>query len=189
MAPDLIQIEISQSLITELFASVGLKVPKNINNEEIIKLIKAIKIAKTPNVIFQEDSKDTDDRKQQSILVVDDLGLVVYQLSLLLTKNGYNVHLARSAPEAFSLFEERGPFDIVLMDLFMPNKEDGTKLLRKIKLRIKEEKTNTKVVVMSATKDLDAIEEVIQLGADSFLEKGPNWKSDLIETLEQLYSE
>ena len=94
--------------------------------------------------------------------------------------------LARSAPEAFSIFEERGPFDFVLMDLFMPNKEDGISLLTNLKNLILEKELQTKVIVMSATKDINAIEEVIELGADSFLEKGQNWKSDLIETLQNL---
>lgn len=185
MAPNTIQMDVSQNLINELFGLLGLTVPERINDEEILKLIKAIKIATCKDIITTEEPQE-EERITKSVLVVDDLGLVVYQLSLLLTKNGYNVLLARSAPEAFSIFEERGPFDVVLMDLFMPNKEDGIDLLTKIKTIVKEQSMTTKIVVMSATKDLDAIEEVISLGADSFLEKGQNWKSDLIETLEHL---
>lgn len=186
MAPDTIQIEVSQNLINELFATAGLTVPKTINNEEFIKLIKAIKTSTKSDIPTKEESQTEKETTINSVLVVDDLGLVVYQLSLLLTKSGYNVLLARSTPEAFSIFEERGPFDVVLMDLFMPNKEDGIELLTKIKNLVKEQNLSTKIVVMSSTKDLEAIEEVISLGADSFLEKGQNWKSDLLETLEHL---
>lgn len=188
MAPDTIQFEVSKNLMKELFITAGLKVPEVINDEQIIKLIKSIKISKEQDKLPPSTENLPGDQKSatHSILVVDDLGLVVYQLSLLLTKSGYEVMLARSAPEAFSVFEERGPFDYVLMDLFMPNKEDGIELLIKIKKLISEQGNNTKVVVMSATKDLKAIEEVINHGADSFLEKSQNWKSDLIETLQTL---
>ncbi|MEW5820156.1 MAG: response regulator [Cyanobacteriota bacterium] len=188
MVPDIVQIEVSRNLIRELFEVAGIELPEQVDDEDIIKLIKAIKKVKDSDTLppSTENLKDHQEKEYSSILVVDDLGLVVYQLSLLLTKSGYNVMLARSAPEAFSIFEERGPFDYVLMDLFMPNKEDGIDLLKKLKLSISGKETNTKVVVMSATKDLEAIEEVIGLGADSFLEKGQNWKSDLIETLQNI---
>jgi CheY-like chemotaxis protein len=186
MAPDTVQTEISRNLIRELFQIVGLEPPERLTNEEVILLIKAIRQSKEPDKLPPSTEEITEDGEPitKSILVVDDLGLVVYQLSLLLTKSGYNVLLARSAPEAYTIFEERGPFDFVLMDLFMPNKEDGIELLSKVKHNIADNNLDTKVIVMSATKDLDAIEEVIDLGADSFLEKGQNWKTDLIETLE-----
>jgi CheY-like chemotaxis protein len=186
MAPDTIQTELSSSLIRELFGTVGLEPPEKLGNEELIQLIKAIRKSTSPDILppSTEEINEEGEVVNQSILVVDDLGLVVYQLSLLLTKSGYNVMLARSAPEAFTTFEERGPFDFVLMDLFMPNKEDGLELLSSIKDLVKQKSFNTKVIVMSATKDLEAIEEVISEGADSFLEKGQNWKTDLIETLE-----
>lgn len=186
MASDTIQIEISRNIMNELFTSVGLEMPENIDDEEIIKLIKAIKIISEAISSKGIEVSTIKDDKAKSILVVDDLGLVVYQLSLLLTKNGYNVMLARSAPEAFTLFEERGPFDFVLTDLFMPNKDDGLSLVSKLKTLIGEKTLSTKVIVMSATKDLNVIEEVMKLGADSFLEKGQNWKSDLIEILKKI---
>ena len=188
MTPDIIQVEVSQNLIKEFFNTIGVEVPVSFSDEEIITLIKYIKRLQAKEELppSTEEINETPETVTSSVLVVDDLGLVVYQLSLLLTKSGYNVMLARSAPEAFAIFEERGPFDYVLMDLFMPNKEDGLSLLTNIKTRIIETNLNTKVIVMSATKDLEAIEEVITLGADSFLEKGQNWKSDLIETIQNL---
>lgn len=188
MTPDTIHFEASQSLIKELYGLVNLEAPGEITNESLIKLIKAIKTKLSPNMLppSTEELESTEESTSKSILVVDDLGLVVYQLSLLLTKSGYNVLLARSTPEALAIYEEKGPFDYVLTDLFMPNKEDGVELLTKIKSMAEEKNLNTKVIVMSATKDLEAIEEVISLGADSFLEKGQNWKIDLIETLENL---
>ncbi|MGD9579864.1 MAG: response regulator [Vampirovibrionia bacterium] len=188
MTPDTIQVEVSQNLIKELFQTAGIAAPENLSNEDIITLIKAVKTLQNKDTLppSTEDINITQEPKTSSVLVVDDLGLVVYQLSLLLTKSGYNVMLARSAPEAFSIFEERGPFDYVLMDLFMPNKEDGLSLLSNIKTLINADNLGTKVIVMSATKDLEAIDEVITLGADSFLEKGQNWKSDLIETIQSL---
>lgn len=186
MASDTIQVEISRNLMKELFTTVGLEMPENINDENIIKLIKAIKISSDAICIKSSDIADDKEEKVKSILVVDDLGLVVYQLSLLLTKNGYNVMLARSAPEAFTIFEERGPFDVVLTDLFMPNKDDGLGLVAKLKTLIGEKNLNTKVIVMSATKDLNVIEEVMKLGADSFLEKGQHWKNDLLDILKSI---
>jgi CheY-like chemotaxis protein len=180
-----VQLEISSKILKELFSLAKLGYPESINDENFTALVNSLKeIIKKDDVSADSGEESAADTK--SILVVDDLGLVVYQLSLLLTKNGYNVVLARSSPEAFTIFEERGPFDIVLMDLFMPNKEDGTELLHKVKTSITENKLSTKVIVMSSTKDIDAIEEVIMLGADSFLEKGQNWKVDLLETLENL---
>lgn len=184
MYQDTIRFEVSSKLIAELYQLAGVKPPLyEIDDKEFEALIQKLKskiVDKNPEVTQEQKSSSVG-----SVLVVDDLGLVVYQLSLILTKSGYNVILARSAPESKEIFEKHEPFDFILMDLFMPNKEDGIGLLTNTKNAIKEQKLKTKVIVMSSTKDVEAIKEVQTLGADYFIEKGLNWKNDLIELLEK----
>lgn len=119
------------------------------------------------------------------ILVVDDLVMVTYQLSILLSKIGYNVSLARSAPEAVSTFKSSN-YDYVLMDLHMPEKEDGFYLLNALKNKIEMENLRTKVVVMSGIADAASVEYCLNNGACSFIEKNDDWKKEIVNCLSKL---
>ena len=185
MSDTKINMQICQSLIKELFDLVKLPVPENITDNEIKNLIIKLKSIINKEYINLSSEQYTDE-ELKSILVVDDLGLVVYQLSLLLTKNNYNVSLARSEPEAYNVFNERGPFNYVIMDLFMPDKQNGINLLKNLKSQILKNNLSTKIFIMSVSKDEDTINELFRLGADNFIEKSQDWKTNLINMLNNL---
>lgn len=177
-----INLPISKKLIKELFDIAKLPMPNTITDHEIKILINALRniYNNNPNIVTSmQDIKD----EPKNILVVDDLGLVVYQLSLILTKNNYNVILARSEPEALNIFNERGPFEFVIMDLFMPEKQDGINLLTSLKKLVRQNNLPTRIFIMSVSKDKDTISELFSLGADNFIEKSQDWKSNLINSL------
>ena len=177
-----INLQISKKLIKELFDIAKLPIPNTITDHEIQLLINVLRniYNNNPNIVTSmQDIKD----EPKNILVVDDLGLVVYQLSLILTKNNYNVILARSEPEALNIFNERGPFEFVIMDLFMPEKQDGINLLTSLKKLVRQNNLPTRIFIMSVSKDKDTISELFSLGADNFIEKSQDWKSNLINSL------
>jgi CheY-like chemotaxis protein len=124
---------------------------------------------------------------EDSVLVVDDLVMVTYQLSMLLSKMGYKVTLARSAPEAISLLK-RNQYKYILMDFYMPEKEDGMLLLNSINTKITQEKSDTKVIIMSGMADAKSVEYCLNNGAHSFVEKNEDWKKEITACLTKFQS-
>jgi CheY-like chemotaxis protein len=94
----------------------------------------------------------------------------------------YKVALARSAPEAISLFKSTS-FKYVLMDLHLPEKEDGYYLLHAIKEKIDMENLDTKIIVMSGIAEASSVEYCLNHGATSFVEKNDDWKKEIINCL------
>ena len=104
---------------------------------------------------------------KRTILIIDDEALPRTLLSTSLKEAGYAVFEADSGKKALLMLRER-PFDVVLLDLIMPEM-DGFQVLRKMKsdnlLR------NIPVVVISASDDMESVVRCIEMGAVDHLSK------------------
>ncbi|WP_024285713.1 response regulator transcription factor [Cellulomonas sp. KRMCY2] len=98
------------------------------------------------------------------ILVVEDEESYRDPLSYLLRKEGYEVSLAATGPEALAEFD-RGGADLVLLDLMLPG-ISGTEVCRQLRQR-----GNVPVIMLTA-KDSE-IDKVVglELGADDYVTK------------------
>jgi PAS domain S-box-containing protein len=75
---------------------------------------------------------------EESILIVDDEESIRKFTSKILVQNGYSVHLANSAEEAFILLEEsKIKCDLMILDMIMPGM-GGEKLLEKLLMFYKD---------------------------------------------------
>jgi two-component system response regulator HydG len=99
------------------------------------------------------------------ILVVDDEAAMLEVLAEFLEGPSYQVTTASSGRSAISMVEHQ-PFDIVLLDLMMPE-IDGISVLREIK---KLDRTIS-VVILSGFGTVEMAVEAMKLGADEFLLK------------------
>lgn len=190
-------LEINYKFINELFKLAKVKHSSPPSEEELQQLVLTIqeKLSSLEKVeqnkyeslrtLFSLGPDIEKNATEGKILVVDDLVMVTYQLSILLSKIGYNVSLARSAPEAISTFKSTN-FDYVLMDLHMPEKEDGFYLLNALKNKIEMENLSTKVVVMSGIAEASSVEYCLNNGACSFIEKNEDWKKEIVNCLSKL---
>ena len=122
-----------------------------------------------------------------SILVVDDLELSIHQLSLLLTKSGYNVHIARSKEEALDQYKKHN-YRYILLDLFMPDPEDGIEILKAFVNDDKTKENDTKVIIISGTDDKQLINTCFITGASEFIEKSPEWHKHILRYIRQIES-
>jgi two-component system response regulator PilR (NtrC family) len=68
----------------------------------------------------------------EKILIVDDEESMVQFLSILLTKEGYDVHVARSGKDALEQADGEN-FDVVVTDIKMPGEIDGLGVLSGVK--------------------------------------------------------
>src|SRR5215211_206558 len=77
------------------------------------------------------DTTDREARSRRSALVVDDVADVTEMLAVVLTRAGYNVVTAASAPAALRAARER-QFDVIISDIGMPEM-NGYQLAREMR--------------------------------------------------------
>ncbi|MDO5437359.1 MAG: response regulator [bacterium] len=114
------------------------------------------------------------------VLIVDDMELSIYQLTSMLKKIGTDVCVARTKEEAISELKKKH-FDYAIVDLFLPDYEDGFELIE-VANKLREEKNNDfKIVVVSGTDDSNMIQRCYNAGIDEFIAKQPNWHQHVMK--------
>ncbi len=99
------------------------------------------------------------------ILIVDDDELLNNSLNAVLTRGGYEVASVTKGEEAIQQISEFQP-DLVLMDLFLGS-VTGLDLLQKLRA----EKNETPVILITAFSDVNSAVRAIKLGAEDFILK------------------
>ncbi len=98
------------------------------------------------------------------VLVVEDETSYSEALSYVLRKEGFDVAIAETGPDALEEFE-RGGADIVLLDLMLPGLP-GTEVCRQIR------QTSSVPIIMVSAKDTEVDKVVgLELGADDYVTK------------------
>ena len=98
------------------------------------------------------------------VLVVEDEESYSDALAYMLRKEGFEVSLAATGPDAITEFEKTGA-DIVLLDLMLPDMP-GTEVCRRIR------QTSSVPVIMVSAKDSEVDKVVgLELGADDYVTK------------------
>ena len=98
------------------------------------------------------------------VLVVEDEESYSDALAYMLRKEGFEVSLASTGPDAITEFEKTGA-DIVLLDLMLPDMP-GTEVCRRIR------QTSSVPVIMVSAKDSEVDKVVgLELGADDYVTK------------------
>jgi DNA-binding response OmpR family regulator len=99
------------------------------------------------------------------ILVVDDEARIVQFISRALEAEGYRVDSASSGTQALEL-AEGGSYDLILLDLVLPEL-DGFTVLRRLLAR----RADARVLVVSAVVDVDSPVRCLEVGAVDYLAK------------------
>lgn len=122
--------------------------------------------------------------QNKRILIVDDSATLRLYLTRLLQQADNHVIGAATAHRALELMRSRGPFDLVLLDLVLPD-EDGLTLLQRIRSADEE----TPIVVITGYGGVRAALSAIRLGADGYVDKdqlvGSSDKEEFFHTLSQ----
>ena len=100
------------------------------------------------------------------ILIVDDEDSMLQFLSILLAKEGYEVHIARTGREALDKAEVEN-YDVVITDIKMPGEIDGLGVLS----GIKKIDPSIPVVIRTAFASQKSAIEALNRGAYQYLEK------------------
>lgn len=116
---------------------------------------------------------------KKTILLVEDDSFVsdIYQMKL--SKEGFDVVLARNGREALEKLETIVP-DMILLDIIMPY-VSGLEVLQKIKSQ--ENLKKIPVILLTNISEKEKIEEALGIGADDYLIKSHFTPSEVLEKI------
>lgn len=107
-------------------------------------------------------------KERPRLLVVDDDPQITSTFEAILRSEGYGVVTASDGREALELVTQ-SPFDVVLLDLLLPD-IDGWTVLR----RIRDIRPTARVMILCADVDAEGTIEAFRLGAVEVLLKPPD---------------
>lgn len=114
---------------------------------------------------LHEERVAGDNQAPPHILVMEDDISVAKGLEMVLTEEGYDVYLAGTGGLALEAFKQKR-YDLLVADLRLPDM-DGMEVIKKVKA----EKPDTEVVVITGYGTTDTAVEAMKLGAHDFLPK------------------
>ena len=177
--------EISKEQLIKLFELAGMEYKElYITPEFISKAL--IEIERKIN--FFELGPSSKQRVQTKIMIADDLELSLYHHTKLFNKIGINSLIARNVEEANDLLKKH-TFDYVLTDIYLPDCEDGFRLIKSLLNYKQKQNENLKIVAISGSHDKQIIAKALEMGADKFIVKSKNWHNEILnfigETIER----
>ena len=173
----------------ELFFSItNSKVPQNVElvdlKKQLINIVDTMKElngnAKRTNMnrALNPAAAEEEEPQGPAILIVDDLGVITYQLKVLLSQFEYDVDCSQEIYDAVNKYKKR-KYEYVVMDLFIPTEREGFILLTELKKMAAAFGVKTIVGVITASPRKEIEQQCKARGADFFLEKNSDWQNSL----------
>lgn len=196
-------IEVDDDFLENLYGLVG-KIPpgaKSINvdllNDLILDIKRKMDRIKTETIeemttpksrssssISDSNMEYEEGENPKSVLIIDDLGVITYQLGVLFRNLGYDVAVAKEIYDAINKFKKR-TYKMVIMDLFIPTDREGFILLDELVKLSKMNESSTIVGVMTASAKREHRQLCMKKGADFYIEKVEDWQNQLVEYCEK----
>ena len=176
----------------ELFYNItSTKVPQNVTLTglksqliEIVEVIRELNLnAKKPyKSAALGNEEESEEDLGPAILVVDDLGVITYQLKVLLSKLEMDVDCSQEIYDAVNKFKKR-KYAYVVMDLFIPTEREGFILLTELRKLALSFNVKTIIGVITASPRKEIEQQCKARGADFFLEKNNEWQTNLLDIM------
>ena len=132
-----------------------------------------------------DSQEEEGDMSSNAILIIDDLGVITYQLRVLLSQFDLDIDCSQEIYDAVNKFKKR-KYQYVVMDLFIPTEREGFILLTELKKLANMYDTKTTVGVITASPRKETEMQCKARGADFFLEKNNDWQSHLFSIMNDL---
>lgn len=184
-------VDLDNEFLDLFFNVTNSKIPKDVTlidmKKQLINIVDTLKQlnanAKTPirtkALGFEEEEEET---KGPAILVVDDLGVITYQLKVLLSQFDLDIDCSQEIYDAVNKFKKR-KYVYVVMDLFIPTEREGFILLTELKKMSAMYNVNTVIGVITASPRKEIEQQCRARGADFFLEKNNDWQNQLCKIM------
>ena len=187
-------VELDDEFLNLFYNITNSKPPKNIElldlKKQLINIVDTLKElnknAKKP-IMSRALSNSMEEQDAESagpaILVVDDLGVITYQLKVLLSRFEYDVDCSQEIYDAVNKFKKR-KYEYVVMDLFIPTEREGFILLTELKKLAASYGKKTVIGVITASPRKEIEQQCRARGADFFLEKNSDWQNSLCNIMD-----
>ena len=118
----------------------------------------------------------------KKVLIAEDESAIREIIAITLKRAGYEVTEACDGQQAIDIYEERnGAFDVVLLDIMMPN-VDGLEVCK----RLRNESSTVGIIMLTAkTQEMDKVSGLL-MGADDYITK-PFSPSELMARVDSVY--
>lgn len=148
------------------------------------------KNAKKPIVskALSVSDENNDESNGPAILVVDDLGVITYQLKVLLSQFELDIDCSQEIYDAVNKYKKR-KYAYVVMDLFIPTEREGFILLTELKKLAAANGTKMIIGVITASPRKEIEQQCRARGADFFLEKNNDWQKQLTQIMSDYINE
>lgn len=186
-------IEIDDEFLNLFYNITNSKPPKEVAlldlKKQLINIVDTLKElnanAKKPIVSRALNNNPTEEEESSgpAILIVDDLGVITYQLKVLLSRFDYDIDCSQEIYDAVSKFKKR-KYEYVVMDLFIPTEREGFILLTELKKLAAAYGKKTVVGVITASPRKEIEQQCRARGADFFLEKNSDWQNSLCNVMD-----
>ena len=187
-------VELDDEFLNLFYNITNSQPPKNIElidlKKQLINIVDTLqelnKNAKKPIMSRAlSDSMEEQDAESAgpAILVVDDLGVITYQLKVLLSRFEYDVDCSQEIYDAVNKFKKR-KYEYVVMDLFIPTEREGFILLTELKKLAASYGNKTVIGVITASPRKEIEQQCRARGADFFLEKNSDWQNSLCNIMD-----
>lgn len=191
-------VQISRDTIDLIYKIAGTQKPEVVSDETLkialCVIEKRLNDAESLDIIPQppegDDSYSDEDWKKdlamagfgnkRKLLVVDDIGVVTYQLKILFQKIGFEVDTAKDIYSAAKLIR-KSVYDFIIMDLFVSTEREGFLLLDETKKIIMQNNLKTKIIVITASSKGEHKVKCLNRGANMFLQKDTGWQDELVK--------
>ena len=177
-------IDVDDEFLNMFYGLTGTKKPTEVNlanlKKQLTKIVDTMQeySGNKKNVLSLNDSIEDEIPKGPAILVIDDLGVITYQLRVLLSQFEFDIDCSQEIYDAVSKFKKR-TYQYVVMDLFIPTEREGFILLSELKKMNPE--TTVGVITASPRKEIE--QQCKNRGADFFLEKNNDWQNQLFKIM------
>ena len=116
-------------------------------------------------------------------MIVDDLGVITYQLKMLLNQFDYDIDCSQEIYDAIAKVKQR-KYQYIIMDLFIPTEREGFILLTELKKMINKSGSKAIIGVITASPRKEIEQQCKTRGADFFLEKNNDWQHELYKIID-----
>lgn len=185
-------VELDDEFLNLFYNITNSKPPKEVQlldlKKQLINIVDTLKelnanakkpiMSKALNNVVEED-----ENSGPAILVVDDLGVITYQLKVLLSRFDYDIDCSQEIYDAVNKYKKR-KYEYVVMDLFIPTEREGFILLTELKKLAAAYDKKTVVGVITASPRKEIEQQCRARGADFFLEKNSDWQNSLCNIMD-----
>lgn len=185
-------IEIDAEFLRKFYGITETGVPENADVNELRKQLDIIinlidELDKNSRVskklLLQPLQEDLDaEEEKPAILIIDDLGVITYQLKTLLKSFDYDIDVSHEIYDAVNKYRKRN-YEFIILDLFIPTDREGFMLLAELK-KIADNTGRRPIIGIMTASNKRELEHICKSrGADFFLEKSADWQKALFATI------